>query len=180
MDVDRDLAANELLPALDLTLQPGFDSGSGAIGSQGKAGISLSVPLQRRTARGKLSEAELKAEKLRQELRQISRLVQTEVDDSASAMDAAARRYTAAVREADAAGRLEAAERERLALGEGNLFLVNQRERATAEALVKTINIAAEWHQALAAFNASAGDIAQSSGSQPNVSKSASPRSKPR
>jgi outer membrane protein len=52
------------------------------------------------------------------------------------------------------ARQLEEGERARFDLGDSTLFLVNQRERATAEARVKLIEIQAEYEQSVAAYRA--------------------------
>jgi hypothetical protein len=52
------------------------------------------------------------------------------------------------------AKQLETGERKRFAAGDSTLFLVNQRERATAEALGRLIDIQLEYQQALLALDA--------------------------
>jgi outer membrane protein TolC len=58
------------------------------------------------------------------------------------------------VQEVELAQRLEEGERIKFQLGDSTLFLVNQRERATAEARLKLIEIQAEYEQAAATFRA--------------------------
>jgi outer membrane protein TolC len=119
-----------------------------------KAGISLGLPLRQRTAVGRIQEAELKLEKLSLDLQLERQRVLTEVDDSVSAVRQTYQRYVAAMQELELARRLEQGERERFSLGDSTLFLVNQRERATAEAAVKVIALRAEYEQSLALFRA--------------------------
>jgi outer membrane protein TolC len=78
--------------------------------------------------------------------------ISTEVLDALSAINTAYGRYQAAEQEVVLAQRLEEGERTRFQLGDSTLFLVNQRERATAEARSKLIEIQAEYEQAVATF----------------------------
>jgi outer membrane protein len=150
--IDLDLAKNQRLPALDLGFSPGRDTGFGAIGSTLKAGVSLTVPLRQRTADGRIGAANLKMEKIALDLINERQRITTEVVDAISAINTAYERYRAAQQEVDLAARLEEGERTRFALGDSTLFLVNQRERATAEARVKLIEVKAEYEQAVATF----------------------------
>lgn len=146
--VDRDLAQNDRKPNIDFVLQPGADTGSKAIGETMKAGLSFTLPLQRRDADGRRDEADLKLTKLDQEATLLRFQIRTEVDDAVSAVNTGVTRYEAAVRELELARQVESRERDRLRLGEGTLFLLNQRERATAEAAQRVIDIRAEYFQA--------------------------------
>lgn len=77
-----------------------------------------------------------------------------EVDDAWSAIQAAVARFRATDAEVLLAKQLETGERKRFAAGDSTLFLVNQRERATAEALGRLIDIQLEYQQALLALDA--------------------------
>ena len=77
-----------------------------------------------------------------------------EVDDAWSAIQAAVDRFRATDAEVLLAKQLETGERKRFAAGDSTLFLVNQRERATAEALGRLIDIQLEYQQALLALDA--------------------------
>lgn len=152
--VSLDLARNQRLPAVDLSVAPGVDTGFGGAGGTLKAGISVGLPLRQRTAEGRIEEARLKLEKLELDQQLERQRILTEVEDAASAVRQAYQRYLAAAEEVALARRLEQGERERFALGDSTLFLVNQRERTSAEAAVKLITIQAEYEQALALFRA--------------------------
>lgn len=150
--IDLDLAENQRLPVFDLALGPGRDTGFGAVGNTVKAGVNLSVPLRQRTADGRIAAANLKLEKLNLDLINERQRITTEVLDAVSAINAALERYNVALQEVQLAQALEEGERTRFQLGDSTLFLVNQRERATAEARVKLIDVQVEYEQALAAF----------------------------
>ncbi|MGV3721187.1 MAG: TolC family protein [Actinomycetota bacterium] len=148
------LARNLRLPEVDLSVLPGYDVGPGGVGPTIKAGVALGLPLRQRTADGLADQARLKLQKIEAETQLERQRIQVQVEDAVSAANQAYRRYEAAARELELAQRLEQAERDRFALGDSTLFLVNQRERATAEAAIKAISISAEHQQALAAFRA--------------------------
>lgn len=152
--MDVDLARNQRLPAIDLTFGPGVDTGFNGIGPTLKAGVSITFPLRQRTQDGRIAAAQLKLQKLNLEEQNERQRIVTEVDDAVSAMTTAQERYLAAEQEFQLAKALERGERDRFALGDSTLFLVNQRERATAEAANKVIEIQAEYEQAMAAFRA--------------------------
>lgn len=154
VQVDLDLARNLRLPAVELTVAPGIDTGLQGAGPTLKAGISLGLPIRQRTAEGRVQEARLKLEKIDLDQQLERQRVVTEVEDAASAVRQTYERYQAAAQELELARKLEQGERERFDLGDSTLFLVNQRERATAEAAVKVITIRAEYEQALALFRA--------------------------
>ncbi len=158
-EIDLDYAENLKLPILDLFAQPGMDTGNDAIGPTLKAGVSLVVPLRQRTARGLIAASEFQLQKLDMEQRLLLQEILLSVDDAVSAVNAAYRQYTAAKKEMFLAQALEQGERDRFELGDSTLFLVNQRERATAEAAAKVIELEALYHQAIANFKAVTGQL---------------------
>ncbi|MEP7339197.1 MAG: TolC family protein [Acidobacteriota bacterium] len=152
--VDLELARNQRRPAIDLAFSPGRDAGLGAIGNTIKAGVNFTLPLRQRTADGRIAAADLKIQKIDLDMTNERQRIATEVLDAVSAINTTHDRYQAALREVELAARLEQGEREKFTLGDSTLFLVNQRERATAEARVKLIEIQAEYEQARATFRA--------------------------
>ncbi len=147
--VDRDLARNDRKPSVDFIFNPGADTGSRSIGNTLKAGITFSLPLGQREAKGRLSEANFRLQRLEQDALLLQTQIRLEVDDAVSSVNLSVRRYNAAVRELDLARQVESRERDRLRLGEGTLFLLNQRERATAETASRVIDTRAEYFQAV-------------------------------
>ncbi len=158
-DVDLDLARNQLLPILDLYAAPGIDTGANSIGPVIKAGVSVVVPLRNRTARGQVELARLKLQKLDLDQKAMLQQILLEVDDTVSELNQAFHRYQAAQQAYQLALQLEQGERTRFELGDSTLFLVNQRERATAEAQVKLIEVQAEYHQAAVQMMAVTGQL---------------------
>ena len=154
--LDLELARNQRRPILDLALVPGRDAGPGGIGTTLKAGVIFELPLRQRTADGRIAQAQLKLQKLDLEERTLRQQIMTEIYDTASAINTAWKRYLATKRELEAAIVLERGENQRFMLGDSSLFLVNQRERATAEARNKLIDVQAEYEQARAALRLAA------------------------
>lgn len=150
--VDLDLAKNQHLPAIDFVFSPGRDVGAGAIGNTVKAGVSFTLPLRQRTADGRIGAANFKIQKIDFDNINEKQRITTEVRDAISAINTAYERYRVAEKEIELATKLEEGERTKFQLGDSTLFLVNQRERATAEARVKLIEIQAEYEQAVAVF----------------------------
>ncbi len=154
--LDLDLARNQRRPILDFALVPGRDLGPGGIGTTLKAGFIFELPLRQRTADGRIAQAQLKLQKLDLEERTLRQQIITEINDTASAINTAWQRYLATKRELEAAIVLERGENQRFLLGDSSLFLVNQRERATAEARNKLIDVQAEYEQARTALRLAA------------------------
>ena len=152
--VDLDLAKNQRLPGVDVVFSPGRDLGTGAIGNTVKAGVTFTLPLRQRTADGRIGQATYKLQKIDFDTLNEKQRIITEVQDAVSAINTTYERFRAAEREVTLAVQLEEGERTKFQLGDSTLFLVNQRERATAEAKVKLIEIQAEYEQAVATFRA--------------------------
>lgn len=152
--IDLDLAKNQRQPAIDFSVSPGRDTGLGAIGNTVKAGVSFTLPLRQRAAEGQIGAALAKIQKVDFDAVNERQRITLEVLDSINAINTAYERYLVAVQEVELAQRLEEGERVKFQLGDSTLFLVNQRERATAEARLKLIEIQAEYEQAAATFRA--------------------------
>jgi outer membrane protein TolC len=157
--VDLALGRNQRRPAIDLGFSPGRDTGFGGIGNTLKAELTISLPLRQRTAEGKIQAAQAKLQKLDWELLNQRQTINVEVNDAFNAINTTYERFLAAEQEVQLARQLEDGERMRFNLGDSTLFLVNQRERATAEAETKLIEIRAEYEQAVAAFRAASGSF---------------------
>jgi outer membrane protein len=119
-----------------------------------RAGMAVSLPLRQRTARGQTQAAQLKIQKLNFDEKVEMRRIQAEVDDTVSAINTSTERWEAAVLEVKKAKQVEDGERRRFAAGDSTLFLVNQRERASAEAELRLLDIHVDYLQSMAAFRA--------------------------
>ena len=159
VDLDLALARNERKPALDFAFGPGYDFGADGIGSTYKVGLFYSIPLRQNTADGKIAQAQAKQRKLQLELDQVTLNVQTEVRDAASEYNQTYLRLLAAQEELAAARELERGELDRFEEGIGTLFLVNQRERARAEAETKLVDTRVELEIARLGFLATTAQL---------------------
>lgn len=152
--VEIRLAQNMILPAVDAYLTQGADTGPQGIGAIVRGGIAVSAPLRQRTARGQLEAAQLKLQKLALDEKTERLRIQAEVDDSVSAINTSYERWIATELEVQKAKKVEEGERLRFGAGDSTLFLVNQRERASAEAQMRLAEVHVDYLQSLAAFRA--------------------------
>lgn len=154
------LRRNDLLPSLNASVElsrdfgeigpggPGFDSTDTVVG------VTFSVPLQRRTARGAVqrAEAELRETELRQ--RRITDQITTEVGNIIANLAAALKLADLADAEVKQANAMVQAERTRFRLGAGEFFLVNAREETAANAQISAIRAELAGRLAEASYNA--------------------------
>lgn len=159
VSLDRDLAENDRLPQLDLTLRPGYDAGGQGIGFTMKAGLELVIPLATRGPDGRRQAAQLKLQKLDLDQVEMIRRILVQIQDAASEAEAAAGRLEQAQELYRQSKTLEEAERTKFRLGDSTLFLVNARERATLEAALKVLDLRYEHAQALLLLEAVVGEL---------------------
>lgn len=156
------LARNDLLPSLDVFTQVARDAGGGPPSLRGtdvQSGVAFALPVQRRQARGVQQVSEATLARIDAELRFARDRVQTEIEDAASALNAALEAAEFVGAEVDVARELEQAERERFTLGDSTQFLVNLRELATADAATRQIAAIAEAHKARAVYEVAVGNV---------------------
>jgi outer membrane protein TolC len=159
VSLDRDLAENDRLPQLDLTLRPGYDAGGQGVGFTMKAGLELVIPLATRGPDGRRQAALLKLEKLDLDQVEMVRRILVQVQDAASEAEAAATRLEQAQLFYQQSKTLEEAERTKYRLGDSTLLVVNIRERATLEAALKVLDLRYEHAQALLLIDAVVGRL---------------------
>lgn len=155
--IERDLARNQLLPAIDLVALVSQDFGPGdPIRTQTviEGGVSIELPTLNRTARGRRMAAEASIARLDAQARFIRDRVRTELADVRSALATARERVRIAHEELVLSREVEEAERTRFALGDSNLIFVNLREQATAEASLREIDARLDYHRARSAYRA--------------------------
>jgi outer membrane protein TolC len=155
-----DLKRNDLKPNLDLSVELSRDFGP--IGDGGAAfdstdtviGLTFSVPLQRRMARGAVqrAEAELREIELRKE--RTADQIRVELDNILANLNAALRLADLADDEVEQATTMVTAERKRFRLGAGDFFLVNLREERAADAQVRSIRAELNGRLAAASYSA--------------------------
>lgn len=160
--VGRDLAENQTQPQVDLIAEYSRDAGNGSITKQGnelKAGVAFELPFQRRKARGKLAAQDAKLTALYAELRFVRDRVAADVQDAASAVRAAYDRLQFLRQELEVNQQLEQAERDRFALGDSTLFLVNLRETSTASAAAGVVKALADYHKSIVEYRGATADL---------------------
>ena len=150
--IDLRLAQNMILPVMDAYALQGADTGPQGIGPVVRGGIAVSAPIRQRTARGQIEAARLKIQKLNLDEKAERLRIQAEVDDTVSAVNTSVERWAATLVEVMKAKKVEEGERKRFSSGDSTLFLVNQRERSSAEAQMRLVEVHIDYLQALAAF----------------------------
>ena len=155
-----ELRRNDLQPRLDASVELSRDFG--AVGDGGPTfdstdtvvGVTLTVPLQRREARGRLQRAEAELRELELRERRIADQIQVQLDNILTNLNAALRLADLADEEVKQATAMVAAERKRFSLGAGDFFLVNLREESAADAQIRAIRADLTGRLAEASFNA--------------------------
>ena len=156
--VDMKLAKNQRLPAIDIVT--GFAQDYGDIQkpvtklatNELKSAIVFELPFQRRNATARLRASEAREAQFDQRDRFIRDQIRAEVQDAYSAVSAAHERARLLRQEVDATRKVEEAERARFELGEGTLFVLNQRELATADAEFRYVAALADERRAWAVY----------------------------
>ena len=149
------LAENELRPRLDVRGELAYGLGGTGLGGvsrnreQAIVGLRFSVPLQRRQAQGRIAEARAEIAAGRTRAKLIGDQIAVEVQGIVIAAKGAQETAELAVREAELADRMAAAERRRFQLGASDFFLLNLREEAATDARVRLLD--AQARAALAA-----------------------------
>lgn len=156
--VDKTLAENQRLPNIDFFGEYVRELGDGSV-KRGpndlRAGFSFDLPFQRRQATGRLQAAEARLKQVDQrEIFQRDQII-AEVRDAASAVRASYERSAVLHEELKATRQVEEAERLRYELGDSTLFVLNQREQATAEAALREATALADYFRSYAAYELS-------------------------
>lgn len=153
--VDERLARSDTLPNVDLGLGVTAERGVGPVlrgPNEFKASLTFELPFQRRDAKGRMYRAQAAVRQLEQRRRFAMDQVRAEIREAVVALAAAHERTLLLRDELETARNLEDAERTRFQLGEGNLFLVNLREVATADTAVRHVNALSEYYTAKALY----------------------------
>ncbi|ODT01584.1 MAG: transporter [Erythrobacter sp. SCN 62-14] len=156
-----ELRRNDLQPSLQGRAEVRQSFGDGPVGmatfdsaTDTLVGLTFSVPLQRREARGRLARAEAELRELELRERRIADQIEVEIDNILATLNAAIRVSSLAQDEVRQATTMVQAERTRFRLGAGDFFLVNLREEAAADAQVRAIRAELSGRLAAANYNA--------------------------
>lgn len=161
---ELEVANNQMLPQVDLVAQVSQDFGSSFSMSDTRyrtevsAGVTIEVPIVMRQQFGRRNAAQANVARLDAQRMFLRDRIAADVRDAAAALRAALERTQLTEREVQVARQVEQAERERFRQGDSNIFLVNQREQARAEAEVRRVDAITDWLRARAAFRAAMGE----------------------
>jgi outer membrane protein TolC len=152
--LDLKLAQNQMLPAVNVVLTQGYDTGKDSIGYTYRGQGTISQPLLMRTARGKVAAAKLRLDKLEKDRQAESQRIRNEVYDAISAINLAYQRFVALEVQVDKAQQVYLGERERFKVGDSTVFLIAERERQLNEAKIRLIDAEVEYHVGVLALRA--------------------------
>jgi len=159
-EIERDLATNDKLPTVDVLVAGAKQFGDGYPEKHPatlEAGLLVDIPLRNRKADGRARTADALFMQYDLQLRYAKDKIQNEVRDAAAGSDAAARRLALARQELVLARTLEAAERQRFAMGDSTILVVNLREQASFDASNREIETLVDHHKSLAQYRAVVG-----------------------
>ncbi len=154
------LSENELEPRLDLNFE--IAEGFGAIGEGGASrdgtdfivGFTFTVPLERRQAKGRITQAQAELESLRQEQRRVEDQVEIELRNILLELDIARQLMMLAEQDVELSETMRQAEIRRFEQGASDFFLVNIREETAADARVRYYGALQRTRVAQANFDA--------------------------
>ncbi|MEL6487088.1 MAG: TolC family protein, partial [Pseudomonadota bacterium] len=140
-----ELRRNDLKPSLDASVELSRDFGP--IGDGGPTfdstdtviGLTFSVPLQRRTARGAVQRAEAELREIELREQRTADQISVELDNILVNLNAALQIADLAQQEVKQATAVVTGERKRFQLGAGDLLSVNLQEERAADAQVRAI-----------------------------------------
>lgn len=136
------LSENQLQPRLDLNVElaEGFGSlgegGASRDGTDAVVGFTFSVPLERRQARGRITQARAELESLRQEQRRLEDQVEIELRNILLELEVARDLMALADQDVELSETMRQAELRRFEQGASDFFLVNIREETAANARI--------------------------------------------
>jgi len=160
-----ELGQNALRPRVDLKLEVG--DGLGETGEGGTSrdttdtivGLEVSVPLQRRKARGDLASERAERDALQFAQRQLSERIEVEVRKILVELEASLELVNIAADEVEQAKLMQNAEVRRFQSGASDFFLVNLREEAAADAQVRYLSAELERRVAETEYAAATVDL---------------------
>ncbi|MEO0700247.1 MAG: TolC family protein, partial [Pseudomonadota bacterium] len=162
-----ELQRNDLKPSLDASVELSRDFGP--IGDGGPTfdstdtiiGLTFSVPLQRRTARGAVQRAEAELREIELREQRTADQISVELDNILANLNAALRIADLAEQEVKQATAVVTGERKRFQLGAGDLLSVNLQEERAADAQVRAIRAELTGRLASASFSAATMNLSE-------------------
>ena len=159
------LDRNTVLPRLDLKAEVNQYVGDAGLagraytGLESKLGVTLSVPIQQRTARGRIATTLSDLDGFQQRRRFIEDQIRVEIGGLSIAARQARQLLGIAIDEQDRALTMASAERRRFQEGASDFFLVNLREEAAADAQVRRLDASFRQIVAQADLAAATADV---------------------
>lgn len=154
-----DLKRNQRLPSLDLVVGGGLEAGDAdsagdawsTVGDADEpywtAGLTLTVPLGNRAARGEYRRAQVERRRLELQLRQLEESALAAVDNAAAALESGYGRVEASREAREYAERALEAEQRKLDSGKSTSFVVLQLQRDLTAAREAEIGALADYHR---------------------------------
>lgn len=145
LEIERDLARNALQPSLDFRVEASQDIGEIGPGGVSRdpgelvAGVTFSVPLGRREAKGRVRATDAAMEALEQEQRLLRDQIVQQLQSIVITMRTAEDVLELTRLESEQAETMRLAEVERFRSGASDFFLVNVREQAAANAQIRVV-----------------------------------------
>jgi outer membrane protein TolC len=161
------LSENEMKPQLDLNFEYAYGLGDQGNGGPSKdsedaiVGVTISVPLERRYARGRLAQARAKRDALEFERQRLEDQIELELRNILLDLNVAQELAKLAKQEMEQAEVMRLAERQRFRQGASDFFLVNLREEAAANARIRHFAALREARVALANYDAATVNLEQ-------------------
>ncbi len=159
------LDRNAFLPRLDLKVEASQDiggygfGGPSRSGTETRVGLSFTLPLQQRAARGRIAQTNAELDAFKQRRRQTTDQILADIETLNIAVAGTAKLAGLATDEAARADDMAKAERRRFGLGASDFFLVNVREEAAADARVRRLDAAYRQIVANADLAAASADL---------------------
>lgn len=154
------LSENELKPRVDLNLEYSYGLGDQGEGGPSRdtedtiVGFTVTVPLERRFARGRLAQARAKRDALQFERQRLEDQIELELRNILLDLDIARQLADLAKVEVEQAEIMRRAEEQRFEQGASDFFLVNIREEAAANARIRHFAAMREARVARANYDA--------------------------
>lgn len=156
-------ACNETWPDVDAGLLVGQDVGEPTSSKRDKsefeleAKLTVSVPLERRKAFGKVRQLRGKIAQVRAKQRLTLDKIAIDVQVAKAALEASARRVEQTTEAVELAEQLKVAEQRLFNAGQSDLFTLNLREKQAADAAVERVDALRDYHVSLADYAAALG-----------------------
>ncbi|MBB3104904.1 TolC family protein [Azomonas macrocytogenes] len=142
LDNTIELGENSLLPKVDVVLEGTHNVGgqkSSPAGNDVKIGLSITIPLERNIAEGKIRKAEAEKNRLEYEQKLVAEQIATQLKTIASNYAMIEKYQNLISKEVALAEVMQQAEYSKFKEGLSDLFVVNLREEKTIEAQLKLI-----------------------------------------